>query len=633
MITAQSLAGLYREAHNKMRNLDGLQPQEAFEEFLKYLLFRQNNETSGERVGLSRTLNFDGGFRMGDADAAKAIRRHFATYLKDFQGSAKDLWSDRKFRLSDTALLALHELFIGVEFSAVSFDVRSAALREFLGPDLRRGLGIYLTPDDVVRAIVEAVAPEHGATVYDPACGSGTFLIEALQFWRDAHPRARTLRVQGSDINGRMLLLAELNLGHTKGVEFSRRTLDALAPGDGDAWPQPNSVDVILTNPPFGVYVEPTAIDVQRFTTIGKRSPGGRLQSEVLFIEQCLRWLRPGGLLAIVVPRSVVTNESLAEARRAIDALSVLAGMLTLPPETFASTGTQTNTSVLFLRKRRERDLEDGDIEVPVVDVTNVGHDSTGRARVGSQLAQAGKDLRESMGTGRAVGLVRHLVVPRASSLSAVANASTRRTTTSTTRRLADIVDLAQTGRTPARAAYTPDGVFTLKVGNLTGQGIDWAPRDRNFVAPKFVSDALLLAEGDIVLTSSAHHPKYIAQKVDIVHAIPAFAGGKATFVGEVLRLRVKPGCWSPFELLAFLRSPSTKATIRDMVRGQTAHLRPKDLLELPVPDEAISPRLVELLKREAEIARELNLIMAGQREILGEEIPVAEELQALAPT
>ena len=606
MITAQSLAGLYREAHNRMRNIDGLQPQEAFDELLKYLLFRQNHETSAARVG--------------DAEAASAIRRHFTTYLEDFQGSAKDLWSDRKFRLSDAALGALHELFISVEFSSIGFDVRSAALRMFLGPDLRRGLGIYLTPDEVVRAIVEAVAPEHGAVVYDPACGSGTFLIEVLRYWRDAHPRARSLRVAGSDINGRMLLLAELNLGHVKGIEFTRRILDALSPIERDDWPRPDSVDVILTNPPFGVYVEPAAIDARRFTTLGKRGTGGRVQSEVLFVEQCLRWLRPGGLVAIVVPRSVVTNESLAEARKAIDALAVLVGMLTLPPETFAATGTATNTSVLFLCKRTERDHGEGDIAVPVVDLTNVGWDATGRARPGSQLGQAGRDLRESMKSGRAVGMARHVTVSRSASLSSIARGSTRRAGSASCRRVADIVELAQTGRTPARAAYTPEGVFSVKVGNLTGQGIDWTPRDRYFVSPTFVSEGLLLQDGDIVLTSSAHNPKYIAQKVDIVHSIPVFAGGRATFVGEVLRLRVKPGTMSPFELLAFLRSPATRSTIQEMVRGQTAHLRPKDLLELPVPDEAAPPRLVELLKREAEIARELNLVMAGQREILGQD-------------
>src|SRR5690349_1673383 len=40
-MTPRHLAGLYREAHNEMRNIDGLQPQEAFDELLKYLLLKE----------------------------------------------------------------------------------------------------------------------------------------------------------------------------------------------------------------------------------------------------------------------------------------------------------------------------------------------------------------------------------------------------------------------------------------------------------------------------------------------------------------------------------------------------------------------------------------------------------------
>jgi len=666
MLSAQSLASLYRDAHNLMRNTDGLQPQEAFEELLKYLFFRQNHASSAAQPHTADTL------RRGFAACVKALHG---------QGSAHELWRDRKFRLSDAALLSLHGLFAGIVFSSISFDVWSAALRMFLSPDLRRGLGIYLTPDAVVQAIVEAVAPPHDVVVYDPACGSGTFLIETLRFWRAAQPRARArstaqptepreLCVLGSDINARMLLLAELSLGQMPSATFVHKTLDALTHPTAAAtceltsrrhtaraltstsrqqlsagrsqlrvldtvWPQPNSVDLILTNPPFGTYIEPQAVAAQQFTTLAstERSTPSRMQSEVLFIEQCLRWLRPEGLLAIVVPRSVVTNASLSRARKAIDRLAILTGMLTLPPETFAATGTQTTTCVLFLRKRSREDVDaaataDDDaqihadlIRVPVIDIDNVGVDLTGRARAGSQLTQAARDLKRSLVTGRAIGLARHVRVPRARSLSSVLHAATSTTTRAPRKkqqRLADVVELAQTGRTPARAAYTAGGIFTLKVGNLTGQGIDWTPRDRNYVAPHFVSDALYLRDGDIVLTASAHNPRYIAQKVDIVHAIPEFVGGRATFVGEVLRLRVKPDAMSPFELLAMLRTPATRAAIQSLIRGQTAHLRPKDLLELPLPHKAASPRLVELLKREADLARELNLIVAGQRELLG---------------
>lgn len=596
MITAQALSRLYRAAHNAMRNLDGMQPHEAFEELLKYLFLQQQPAPRGARLPAA------------PAKLAAHLRRRFAATLTRASGAASALWADRKLRLSDPALLALHAQLAGHPLASAELDVRAAALRQFLGPELRRGLGIFLTPDEVARAIVEAAAPAPDAVVYDPACGSGTFLLETLRYWRVAHPGLAQFKLRASDISERMLLLAELALGHTPGVELERRVLDALA-ARAPTWPAPGTVEVILTNPPFGVRVDAPA--------------GRRVPSEVVFLERCLRWLRPGGLLVAVVPRSVVTNRSLTAARRALDSAATLVGVLGLPPETFATTGTNTNTVVLFLRKRRPRERASGTIWVPVIEISNVGHDSTGRARPGSQLERAGRDLRASMQSGHAEGLARPVELPSARPLSSLAGAQAGRPMRARpgARRLGDVLELAQTGRTPARAAYTPRGTFAVKVGNLTGQGLDWAPRERNFVDPARVSASLLLREGDLVLTSSAHNPKYIAQKVDIVHAIP---GERATFVAEVMRLRVRPGTVSPYELLAFLRAPATRAAILGLVRGQTAHLRPSDLLTLPLPESLASAELIELLEREAKLAHQLNLVTARQRELFA--LPPADE-------
>lgn len=591
MITAHDLTRLYRAAHNAMRNLDGLQPHEAFEELLKYLFLQQQMQAPARAPRPS-----------APAQLAAQLRRRFALALAKVRGAAGTLWAERKLRLSDAALLALHQQLAEHPLAEAELDVRAAALRQFLGPELRRGLGIFLTPDEVARAIVEAVAPAPGAVVYDPACGAGTFLLETLRYVRAAHPGARPLRVRASDVSERMLLLTELALGHSPSVELEHRVLDALSPR-APAWPAAGTVEVILTNPPFGVYVAAHAAGRD-----AKRMP-----SEVVFLERCLRWLRPGGLLAAVVPRSVVTNRSLAPARRALDSAATLVGVLGLPPETFAATGTNTNTVVLFLRKRRPRERSSGELAVPVIEITNIGHDATGRPRPGSQLERAGRDLRASIESGRAEGLAQHVLVPRALSLSSLAAARPASAARPGARRLGDVLELAQTGRTPARAAYTPHGTFAVKVGNLTGQGLDWTPRERNFVDPKRVSESLVLREGDLVLTSSAHNPKYIAQKVDIIHAVP---GGRATFVAEVMRLRVRPGTVSPYELLAFLRAPPTRAAILRLVRGQTAHLRPSDLLTLPLPESLASAELVDLLRREAELAHQLNLVTARQREL-----------------
>ena len=584
--SSYELAGLYRGAHNLMRNVDGLQPQEAFDELLKYLSFRQRSTETRE--------------------SATTLREAIRDALGLLGGIARD-WQATGMRLSDSALLGLHELFADVDLAAVGLDLRSAALREFLSPELRKGLGVYLTPDEVVRTMVAALAPTPDDVICDPACGSGTFLVETLLYLRE-RGRSSGARLVGSDISPRMVLLAELNLAGDA-LSFTGAAFDALTNETG---PRPRPT-LILTNPPFGVYVERSRIEHQRFATAERL--GRRIGSEVLFVEQCLRWLQPGGRLGIVLPRSVVSNATLAGAREVIDTLARLDAIINLPPETFAATGTQTNTSVLCFTKRDQHEAESDEATVAVVDVDNVGYDATGRARKGSQLGQVGRDLHAALTHGEPVGLVRHVTVPDDARLQTLGATPTRRSRNGH-RRLGDLVveELARTGKTPPRGDYVEaGGVFAVKVGNLSGAGIDWTPRERNFVRPDSVTPSLWLEAGDIVLTSSAHNPKYIAKKVDLVFDIPDFVGGRATFVGEVLRLRARPGAVDPFELLAFLRSPVRRAEIQAMIRGQTAHLRPDDLLSLELPAAPPNPELVALLRREAELAAELARVRDAQ--------------------
>ena len=49
---------------------------------------------------------------------------------------------------------------------------------------------------------------------------------------------------------------------------------------------------------------------------------------------------------------------------------------------------------------------------------------------------------------------------------------------------LKDIVQFIRTGRTPGRSSYTEARLSVLKVGNLTGSGIDWIARDRQLHRP-----------------------------------------------------------------------------------------------------------------------------------------------------
>lgn len=622
-MNGRELGRRYRRAHDRMRDVEGLLPPEAFDELLKFLFFKDCVE-QGEG---------DAGFRNGSAGApeAVAIRKLFSKQLRLRAPWARDIWRGGHFHLSDSTLLDIHEMFSDIRLADLSVDVRATALRTFLDSDARRGLGVFLTPEDVVRAMVDILAPQPTESILDPACGSGTFLLETVRHLSRRASGGSPFTVHGIDKNPRMLLLALLNLGHDARIEFKRACADSLVTLGNVATPPlnllPDSVDVILTNPPFGVTVmtETGPPGLFRARSGGAKPKGSRVPSEFLFVERCLRMLRRGGRLGIVLPRSVFTNDRLAAQRQRIDELGHLTELVELPPETFALTGTHTSTVAAFFRRHPEvKDRARAEAVVRICTVTNVGFDSTGRHREGNQLPALARRLVAGE-TGKFPRIRSHRGVPVEATLQRSAGILFSRNGRHASGVLRDFVEAANTGRTPSRTEYTDCGTFILKVGNLTGRGIDWRPRERNFVSAsegtrRMRSKKLSLSRGDLVLTSSAHVARYIAKKVDIIGDIPR-GYGQITFAGEVTRIRPMPKI-DPFVLLATLRHPAVRQDLQASVRGQTAHLHPEDLLGVGVPCDLSNPGqelsdLAALLRREAELAFDLAAVAAEAEGLL----------------
>lgn len=496
-------------------------------------------------------------------------------------------------------------------------------MRQFLTPEIRKGLGIYLTPDEVVREAVLFLNPPAGSLVIDPACGSGTFLNEVAKLWGKAKKRQEIV-LHATDKNPRMLLLAELNMEHQTGVKLKKNLQDSLDAFGSTGWPEfkKDTYDFVFTNPPFGVHVDAKSIKFDQYVT-GCDDDGyalKRQQSEILFLERCLQLLKPGGHLAIVLPKSAMSNTRLNGARARLGKYGYIYSAISLPPETFAAYGTQTNTIVLFAQRYSHADDTDKLVNIPVATLNNVGYDLTGRPKEGSQLINLHMALRsatEKKGEHSYIKL--HKGVKREDSFSvfsSLGSADSYSKRKKSGKPLGDVIQAIVTGQTPSRAAYVDEGLFILKVGNLSGGGVSWIARDRNFVTRQEAErrnksrKPLLLCRNDIVMTSSAHSPVYIAKKVDIISRIPDWVGGAATFVGEVLLVRADPEKINEISLLAFLRNPQTVAKIQAMVRGQTAHLHPTDLAELRVPNEVLERRsgpIIDCLNEEILLNDRLN--------------------------
>ncbi|MCX7006380.1 MAG: N-6 DNA methylase [Kiritimatiellaeota bacterium] len=77
----------------------------------------------------------------------------------------------------------------------------------------------------------------------------------------------------------------------------------------------------------------------------------GKIKTEILFIERCLDLLQPGGRLGIVLPEGIFNNPSLAYVREFCEDRAFIRAVVSLPQETFFSTGASVKASLLFMQK------------------------------------------------------------------------------------------------------------------------------------------------------------------------------------------------------------------------------------------------------------------------------------------
>lgn len=185
----------------------------------------------------------------------------------------------------------------------------------------------------------------------------------------------------GTDANPRMARTAKMNMimhgdGHG-GVHHHDGLLNVNGIFE-------NRFDVILTNPPFGSRVEKSLkiTEADKFTDEAKikhytRRYGeeytkaleqvngnigesvlslydsGKLSglTEVLFIERCLRLLKPGGRLGIVLPEGVLNNTNLQSVRELFEGMAKIVLITSIPQDVFMASGATVKPSLMFFKK------------------------------------------------------------------------------------------------------------------------------------------------------------------------------------------------------------------------------------------------------------------------------------------
>jgi type I restriction enzyme M protein len=262
--------------------------------------------------------------------------------------------------------------------------------------------------------IVDIIDPEPEELVIDPACGSGGFLIVAVDHvWRKIEAAGKKKKWSAQRIREEQVHVASQYFrGIDKDRFLSKVTKAYMAIlGDGrggvfcdnslmppDKWDPLlkskialGTFDVVLTNPPFGTKIPVKGAEIMRQFTLGHKqkldkSTGKyswtselheKQPPQLLFIERALQLLKPGGRMGIVIPESVLGMPTYTHIVQFLRERVRIAGVVSMPEELFQP-HTHAKVAVLFIKNVPPKATDS--IFMSVVDWC--GHDSRGNPTV-----------------------------------------------------------------------------------------------------------------------------------------------------------------------------------------------------------------------------------------------------------
>jgi 16S rRNA G966 N2-methylase RsmD len=461
--------------------------------------------------------------------------------------------------------------------SNVSPKAVAAAFQTFLTDDLRTAFGQYLTPQPVAEHVASLVsaAIKKGGKVLDPFGGSG-ILLEAL------HEIRPDLKFAAIEINPSAANVAKA-ISKATGMNIDIEVGDAF-----EYWlnARIEKYDAIVMNPPFGSKL--VTLDSDALSSIPGFNRWADTKTppvELIALELAVSVVKKGGLVAAVLPQSVLSNRSFSAFRTALFAKHQLLQVTSLPEATFGPFKGVAKACVCLIKVGSENSLPYAfDVRLS----KHVGYDENGRRHKENDLQKP-----NSISSG-SIDITGHI------SLMEQKDSSDQLIL-----RLGDHAEIFR-GRNPKDGDYIEgnNGPFLLKVGSLSGSMLSWRKRKRTFVSQKFYDKAgdRILKLGDVCLTAAAHKPRYVGLKVDLVDSLPPLG---ALPSAELLVIRSKNTEVLPPEVILFyLRSMDGYSRIQEMVRGSTAHLYPSDLENLEVVVSLTEQEVANLRESFSEAAK-----------------------------
>lgn len=419
--TADTLAQTFQRCHNYIYSTHGKDKSRAFWAFLRLIfckMYDEQREALGRErrfwVGLTERFTPE-----GRAEIQKRISELFEEVKG--KGSVPSEYAgyfapNETIDLNDMALAYVASELSRYDLLSSSEDAKGLAYEILLDRKRKNERGQFFTPRNVIRLMVEMLDPGEDDYILDPACGTGGFLVIAFrhvrkkieerlrQTWADPdHPtneETAALRqaarewaeehIWGMEFDEDLVKVTQMNLA-MNGAAGRVYNVDSLRYPRGETDDLPRlvmeqqarysegdepvgalgSFTLCFTNPPFGSklpFTDRTALLEYELALAEQPTEGiqysrkprknkSSLPPEILFVERCVKWVRPGGKVGIVVPDGILGNPKDQPIRRWILSNCDVLASIDMPVETFLpQVGVQP--SLLFLERKTEAQLD-----------------------------------------------------------------------------------------------------------------------------------------------------------------------------------------------------------------------------------------------------------------------------------
>jgi type I restriction enzyme M protein len=420
--SSDALLFAFRRCHNYIAGNQGLQKPEAFWELLKVIFCKIHDErtsdvtefyaTSSERLGLN-----------GNMKVRTRLERLFDEVKSDYPTIFA---AGETMELNPPVLAYVVSQLQMYSLLESDVDVKGRAYEEIVGANLRGDRGEFFTPRNICKMAVHMLEPREDQIILDPACGTGGFLITAMNFViesiRDAEirkwggnieraensirqrvQRYASSHIVGMDLNPNLVKATKMNMvmnNDGSGGLYQANSLRPPATWEDNLRSRGliGTVDLIVTNPPFGSKIpidEPSILEQydlghnwsldESNTWIRSEALQKTQPPEILFIERCVRLLKPGsGRMAIVLPDGILGSPGQGYVRQWILQNTRVLASIDLHPDTFQP-HVSVQTSVLVLERKSieqvAREADSGNFEqydVFMAVANHIGHDKRG---------------------------------------------------------------------------------------------------------------------------------------------------------------------------------------------------------------------------------------------------------------